>query len=367
MKILYTITSGDNGGAQRYVLDLARSFTGSITCGLEAANLEREAIKAGITCHPIPHLVRRIHPLSDLRALIQLLRVVREIRPDIIHSNSSKAGTLTSIAARLTGTPHVFTAHGFQYLEPLPEWKRHFFKFLERCVKPYRSFVITVSEADRQRALEDRVISESRSQTIYHSIPPPAFLPRVAARTQLNIPTEGAVVGTIANHYKTKGLDILLQAFAQLVEKLPNTRLVLIGDGPERHVLENLATDLGIAARVQFIGQKENAAQYLKAFDVFVLPSRKEGFPYTLLEALAAGAPIVTTDAGGNPEAVGNAAVVIAPENPGLLSMHIQKLLVDPTLRHDLATRAILQSQKFHASAMIEQTRRVYESILRQS
>lgn len=362
MRVLYVITQQDMGGAQNYVLTLGRAFKGLVASGQEGTFLSGACAAQGVPFHPITHLQRKLNPLSDLRALWEIYKLLRLERPNLVHTNSSKAGILASIAGFLSGTPVVFTAHGFQYLEPMSVLARSFFWFCELLCRPLRAFVITVSETDRKRAIAHKVISPYRSKTIYHGIDIPNFLPRDVARISLGIPPQVFCIGTIANHYRTKGVDILLHSFAALQAQ---AALALIGDGPERPQLEKLAQTLGIQNRVRFIGQKQNANTLLKAFDVFVLPSRKEGFPYALLEALAAGLPSIAANVGGNSEALNGAGLLVPAENSTAFTHALQKLCDDSMLRDTLSALAIARSKAFTIGKMVTSTTEIYESVLR--
>jgi glycosyltransferase involved in cell wall biosynthesis len=364
MRVLYIVTQQDMGGAQKYVLDLAEHFSGSIGAGPEGRYLSTEAAHRNIPWYPLPHLRRALQPLADIRAMGELWRLIRRVKPDILHLNSSKAGILGSIIGKLHGLPVVFTAHGFQYLEPMSTSKKRFFRLCERVAKPFRNHIITVSDRDRLIALNDRVIDAHKSETIYHGITPPDFLDAHTARTTLGLPIDTLLIGCIANFYPTKGLDALLTAFAEVLARFPHARLVLIGDGPAQNQLTTQANQLGIAAQVIFIGHRAHAAQYLRAFHVFVLPSRKEGFPYVLLEALAAGLPIVATNVGGVAELVGPAAELVPPEKPEALATALVRLLEDKALRDTLSQKALNRFQQFSFNRMLQATQAVYARLL---
>lgn len=359
MHILYVITQQDAGGAQKYVLDLAAHFHGSIAAGPEGNQLENRATAQHIPFYLLPNMRRALSPYHDALALIELMRLIKQLRPDIVHTNSSKAGILGSLASWLCGVPTVFTAHGFQYLEPMSKLKRWFFWFCEFVCRPFRNFVITVSEYDRNTGLRDLVIAKNRSKTIYHGITTPLFLSPEEARNRLKLPPAQAYIGTIANLYQTKGIDILLDAFAQVHRSLPHARLIIIGDGPERSKLAQQASHLLLTDHISFLGQLPEAAQYLRAFDLFVLPSRKEGFPYVLLEALATRIPIVATKVGGIPEALGATVhSLIPPENPIALAQGVEAILLGT-----VTSKNNNQQQSFSIQHMFNQTAEVYSRL----
>lgn len=364
MEILYLITSDDQGGAQKYVLELATNFNGAVASGASSGLLQKECEQTSIPYYPLKHMRRELNPVQDLLEFWEIVLLIRKLKPAILHTNSSKAGFLGGLAGTLTRTPVIFTAHGFQYLEPMPKFKTIFYKFLHKIIKYSSDYIITVSEKERTEALKDKMLRPDKSETIYHGIKKINFLSKKEAREKLNIPQDTQVVGTIANFYHTKGLDTLLHAFANLTTLYPNSQLVVIGDGPERDQLLNLVNILKLNGKVAFTGQITNASALLLAFDVFTLPSRKEGLPYVLLEACQAGLPIVATDVGGNPEAAGPGALYTPKEEPKALSEALRKILANPTLKIELSRAGRAYSQKFTTNAMLAKTSRLYKQVL---
>jgi glycosyltransferase involved in cell wall biosynthesis len=199
--------------------------------------------------------------------------------------------------------------------------------------------------------------------TVYNAIHTPNYLPKNQARDILGIPKQATVIGTIANYYRRKGLDLLIDAFQEL--KLdPSVVCLIIGEGPERTHLESRILPAN-KHQIRLYGPIEQASSYLKALDIFVLPSRFEGFPYVLLEALAAGLPIISSNAGGSAEAVGNAGLIVPTNNTTELAHAIEKLLSNGQLRKEYEQRSTTQASHFTKTKMQEETRLVYESLLK--
>ncbi len=366
MTILYLITSGDAGGAQRYVLTLAKKFGGTIAVGGNDTELLWQAKERAIPVHRLKYLRRAVNPWYDFWSLIETVALIRRTRPDIVHANSSKTGFIASLAAGLINTKLVYTAHGFVFNEPLSFWRKTLYKLAERLASRWRSYIIAVSDADRIAALKAKLIDRTKIQTVHNGIAPLDFLDKTAARAQLNLPVHNFIVGTIANAYPAKGLEIMVQAAAKT--RLPggvSACFVIIGTGPKTPELKELAEQLKLSRYIFFVPGFTNAATLLKAFDLFVLPSRKEGFPYVLLEAMQAGLPIIATDVGGNREALGDAGVLIPPQRPDLLARAIDSLVESPQRRQALGEAALIRAGKFTEKNMLEQTRAVYQKVLR--
>lgn len=364
MKILYIVTQADAGGAQKYVLNLAKHFQGEIASGTEHLELFDNAKKIKIPTHELKYLKRSASFWYDFLAFWELVFLIRKVNPDIVHLNSSKAGFLGSLTKPFHSAKIIFTAHGFVYNEPTSWIKKHIYITLEKLASFFRDYIITVSEADRNSALKYKIISKNKVSTIHNGIEQINFLDKNPAKKFLNINSGKIIIGSIANFYKTKGLDVFIEA----VNKLdPDTKskieIILIGEGPERQQLEKLINSFKLQNTIQLLGEIKNANQYLKAFDIFILPSRKEGFPYTLLEAIQAGLPILATNVGGNPEAVANTALVVPPNNPLAFAEKLTNLVKNSDLQKDLSKKAFDRSKMFEENKMFLETEKIYKQL----
>ncbi len=357
MQILYIITQADGGGAQKYVLTLARYFKGVIAAGDEARKLFDDAKAAGIEVYPLRHLKRNINLWHDFLAMWEIRRLVKTLNPDIVHLNSTKAGILGSIACAFlkVSVSHgrenmkpkiVFTAHGFRFLEPLPFVAQTFYLALEKVASSYRDFIITVSDADKKSALENKIISENKIKTVHNGLGQINFLPRGEARRALGLPEDENIYGIIANDYETKGLDILPK-----LELPKNTTLAVIG---------KVAANRKSEGQVKYLGYRDGASKYLLAFDAVIIPSKKEGFPYVALEAMQAGRSIIASNVGGIPEAVGDAGILVEPNDPKALSTAIKQLAGDAQLKQSLEEKALQRSKIFTEEEMLKHTEKIY-------
>jgi glycosyltransferase involved in cell wall biosynthesis len=383
MKILYIITQADGGGAQKYTLALARHFNGAIAAGNEANKLFIDAQRVGLTTFELKYLKRNLNLWNDLMAVWEIHQLIKTYKPDIVHLNSTKAGILGSFAAIGTKTKVIFTAHGFVFNEPLSLPLRNFYLSLEKIASGYRDFIITVSDVDRQSALNNKIISADKITTIHNGLSPVSFLNRDQARAELGLSgilpplplgegrgegffKDKIIIGSTSNFYRTKGLDVLIRAVAMLDESTKSKiNVIIIGDGPERRNLELGVRSYRLENIIKLLGKKGNAAIYLRAFDYFVLPSRKEGFPFALLEAMQAGLPIVATNVGGIPEALGGAGILITPEDPKALTDAIHTILLDSNIVKNLSTKAQERSQLFTEEKMLAETEKIYRLIIK--
>lgn len=298
--LLLVVTQSDLGGAQRYVLTMARAAAASgwrvtVAAGPDGGGALADACgRSGVAYRSVTPLRREIRPRSDLAAVRELRRLIRELRPDVIHANSSKAGFLTPLAlVGLRPHPrHVFTAHGWVFLEPTRN--RLLYRWLERLAARGRDATIVLSPQERDAARTAGLGSHGRLQVIPLGVAP-APHDRAAARATLvaaGVPADAFVVGCVANAYPAKNLPALIAAF--LARNDPTSHLVLIGVGTER---------LSGGPRVHLLGERPGRA-LMDGFDLFVLPSVKEGLPTTLLEAMDAGLPCLATPVGGIPSVI---------------------------------------------------------------
>ena len=347
-KILYIITQGIWGGAQRYVYDLAThlppDFTVKVAVGEPKGPQDlQEALngsnKPNLQLYQLQRLVRAIRPIKDLQAILEIRALIKKEQPDILHLNSSKAGIIGSLAViGLTKKPKlVYTVHGWVFLEPLAVSVRRLYKFLERLTAHLKDTIIVLSEKEK-RIAQNLGIPESKLTIIPLGIETPVFLKKTEARAQLQKfskqPKPSTLwIGTIANLFTTKGLDILIKSVPAILKEKPGARFYIIGSGPEEQNLKKLIIAEKLTDKIFLLGALPNAAALLPAFDLFVLPSRKEGLPYTILEAMAAGLPIVATAVGGVSEMLANyeARFIALPNNQAELTASIISALKNPT------------------------------------
>jgi glycosyltransferase involved in cell wall biosynthesis len=365
MRILYIITQADGGGAQQYVLQLARHFNGAIVAGREGRKLFADAQASGLTVFPLKHLKRNIDPWHDLLAIWEIRNLIKIYQPDIVHLNSTKAGVLGSFAAIGLKTKIIYTAHGFIFNEPLPYLFKTFYLALEKIASDFRDMIIAVSDADRNSALAYRLIAPHKIITVHNGIGPIDFTDGLTAKQELKLPVDKFLSVTVANFYKTKGIDVLIQAVNLLPDDLKaKSQFVLIGDGPENKTLRFKIKDLRLENSFILLGKINNMKRYLRAFDCFVLPSHKEGFPFAVLEALQANLPIVASDTGGVKEALGDGGILVPPENPGALSQAIATIILDSNIAAELSRKAATRARLFTEQKMLEETERIYRAIL---
>jgi glycosyltransferase involved in cell wall biosynthesis len=354
----------DGGGAQKYVLDLAEHFGGSIAAGTEADQLFKEAGRRGIKTFPLHHLKRNVDPRHDLAAIFEIKQLIKKEHPDIVHLNSSKAGFIGSIAGGLAGTKVVFTAHGFFYFKNSPWYVKAPYAALEWIASRFRSAIIAVSEEDREQGIKHHLLPADKIITIYNGIPAIPFLAKQEARQKLGLKQDKLILGNIAQLYNRKAIDVLIKAAALLPKDIKDKiQIAVIGEGPERKNLERQIKNHNLEPEFILVGYKPMAVTLLKAFDIFVSSSRREGFSYVFLEVLQAGLPSIATDVGGNKEALADCCILIPSQDPAAMAKAIEELINNPEKQTELSQRALRRSQQFTLEKMFSETEKVYKKL----
>ena len=327
-RVLIVVTLAETGGAQAYVRDLIPGLidTFDITVAARGSGPFAEAVRErGAAFVPLRHVRRPISPIRDILGIIELWRLCRTIRPTIVHANSSKAGVLGRIAAWLARVPiRVFTAHGWAF-KATSGLSAHLYLWADRLVAPITSVVVCVSETEYRAGVAARTCRPSRAVTIYNGVEVGLAATR-PDRPKVRIVSVGRLAAP-------KDFATLVRA-ASLLDP-SRYELHLLGDGPDRSDLERLRDVLGVADNVTFEGDVHDVDDRLRDSDVFVLSSHSEGLPISVLEAMAAGLPVVATRAGGIPELVedGVSGLLVPPDDVQALAGALTTLIGDRELR----------------------------------
>lgn len=366
MRIVYLVTRSDDvGGAQVHVRDLAAAMRRHghevwVLAG-GGGTFARALPGWGVEYVTLRHLTAPIHPWHDLRAFAELRAALERIRPDLLSTHSTKAGILGRMAGWRLGIPTVFTAHGWAFTPGVPRWKAGLYRPFERLAAPLARRIITVSEFDRELAIRERVADPERLVAIHNG------MPDIPAALRADPGAAPARLAMIARFEPQKDHATLIQALAGLPD-LPWT-LDLIGDGPLLPAVTRSCEEHGLAARIHFRGAVEDVTPLLARAQVYLLISRWEGFPRSILEAMRAGLPVVASAVGGVPEAVeeGKTGYVVPRGDAALLRDRVRRLVSDSALRAKLgASGRAAYEARFTFDRMVERTTAVYGQVLEQ-
>ncbi len=380
-KLLYIITQGHWGGAQKYVFDLATALADDFDITVAAGeprkmpDLQKKLLKdSRVKLVQLNFLQRAICPIRDSLALLEIGSLYKKIQPDIVHLNSTKAGVLGSLFSPKKKCLMLYTVHGWVFNEPMSSLKKKVYKFLEKISAKKKDKIIVLSEDEKNIGINELGIKKEKFEIIPVGIEKRNYiLDRTGAIREINSILKNNVLnendyifGTIANFYPTKNLVGLIEAFNNAKDKLKNFHSVFIGDGEERKKIESLIKKYNLESNIHLLGFIENAEKLLKAFNVFVLPSKKEGTPYTIMEAKANGIPVIATNVGSISKLIENkkTGLLLEPENITKLAEGLIYAYEHPEEIKKMAENAKKEStSKFLKTDMISKTENLYRSI----
>ncbi|MCI0394699.1 MAG: glycosyltransferase family 4 protein [Chloroflexi bacterium] len=367
MRVLHLVASSRGGGAA-HVRDLAlgldrRRFAVQVAMPEDGGHVGRaDFTAAGLPFHQIP--IAAGFSLAALRQLRRLSAVV-----DILHLHGARAalfGRLAWWSSRLRPRL-IYTIHGFA-APYYPRPRRAILLAIERALAPLTDTFIAVCQAEREAFLAARIAWPERVRVIQNGIRASEFqvdsAARLAGRRALGLSPQTVLITTICRLDKPRDLDTLLHAFYQVAGHHPQTHLLIVGDGPLRPQVEQQVQALSLAGRVAQTGWRQELPQIYAASDIYALTTWGwEGLPLTVLEAMAAGLPVVATRAGGIPEAVLDGETGLLTERADIsgLARALQTLIENPVLSRAMgASGQARAGQQFTAERMVREVAAVY-------
>lgn len=360
-RVMLVVETLGMGGMEQVVVTLARAldrdrFEPEILCLKEAGPLADVARDHGIPVHGIGYVAGR----PDYLAFTKVARVLRERRVSVVHSHNTCAFIFGTLGARLAG---VRTIVHTDHARAFPDRFRYMAAEYLLSHLVYR--VVGVSAPTSEALHRHERIPRRKLVTVPNGIDRSRYtvaLDRGQVRRALGIAPEARVIALAARLTEQKGLQYLLHALPAVIARHPDVVLLVAGDGPLRPALEALAAELGVAPHVRFLGMRDDIAALLRACDVYALPSVWEGLPMAVLEAMAAGLPVVGTDVGGVGTAVAHevTGLLVPKRDPARLAEALVAVLGDRVLRRRLGDEARrVFERRFTAEAMA----RAYEAL----
>jgi glycosyltransferase involved in cell wall biosynthesis len=372
MRILYIIGGGEFGGAEQHLLSLVKSLDPTQYKPHVAVFYDAE-FAARVREYHVPVTV--LGPGKSyliLSGLSEVRRLIRTFRPEIIHTHGVRANLVGRIANRLEGAPCklITTVHSVLALDYPVAWKRWLFGRLEEWTGRYVDHYILVSHA-MEREFR-KTIASDRISVIHNAIELPSVRPSRAKhstlRDELNLPQDTVLVGTVARMHPVKGHIYLIQAIRELVKQWPNVHYVWIGGGELREDLEKQVQQAGLQNVIHFLGVRKDVPDLLPQLDLFVLPSISEGLSVAILEAMAAGVPVITTAVGGSPEIVTHQVdgILVPAQAPAALAEAIRDALSHPERMKKMGLAGQEKVyREFSTERLLAQTTAVYQQICR--
>lgn len=326
LRIVLALESSGPGGAENVVLRLARALREQgdqpIVATLQPGWMTERAEALGV-----PVWIEPQRPGIDMAWVVRLARRLRRERVDVLHSHEFAMNSFGSAAALLARIPAVSTIHGRLWVADRPR-RALAYRVLRRLGVP----VVAVSEDLAGFLVTGLKLPRERLEVVHNGIPlPPEVLPadrarrRAAARAALGIPADLALVVAVGNLYPVKDHATLVRALA----RMPAARVAIAGRGDEEQPLRQLSAELGVADRLHLLGLRDDVESVFASADVFVQPSRSEGLPLAVLEAMASGLPVVASRVGGIPEAIvdGETGFLVPPGDPAALASALSRVL----------------------------------------
>ncbi len=374
-KILIVITKSNFGGAQRYVYDLSRSLKAGydvvVACGGEGL-MKKRIEEAGVRTVSIPYLTRDVSFFKDIAVFFWMIKLISAEKPAIVHANSSKIGGLTAGAVKVVRwlsvfskhkkrTRSVFTAHAWAFNEDRGQLSKFTITFFHWLTIILSDHTIAVSDAVRRQIIHTPFIAHKIS-VVHLGLEAFEPLTRNEARKKLGIGQDEFAIGSIAELHPIKGLKYAIDAIKDVSFDCSYT---IIGEGEIRGQLETqIRSNPVLTKRVRLIGFVLDAARYISAFDIFIVPSLSEAFGYVLLEAGHSKVPVIATSVGGIPEIIRDmeSGILIHSKNGKEIVRSLEFLYNNPATRSALVTALSEEMRtEFALTTMIERTEEIYK------
>ena len=388
-RVLHIITRLDKGGSaettlltvsllnrEKYEVFLIHGFTLESNMGPK----ENEAVQhdlamardKGVRISVIPSLVRRLSFTNDILAFISIYRLIKRIKPHIVHTHTSKAGVLGRLAAYLAGVPIIIhTPHGHVFHSYYGLILTNIFVFAEKISSFTTDMIVALTEKEKDEHME-KGIASTKKYTIIHSGVKLVYFANMridikARKKELEIPPGYNVVGTIGRLVPIKGYKYLISAAKKIVEEVDKTVFVIVGDGYLKLELEKYAEALGVRKNIIFTGWRADSSDILYLFDIFVLPSLNEGMGRVIIEAMALGKPVVASSVGGILDLIKDSknGILVPPRNSDALGNAILQLIRNKDLAEELGNNGkAMVYPEFDISVMLKKIENLYESLL---
>ena len=388
-RVIHIITRLDKGGSAETTLHIVSSLNMEkydvfLAHGLSRESnmsiMEKEVVESdlllaeakGVRVFALPSLVRRLSFKNDLLAFINIYRLIRRIRPHIVHTHTSKAGLLGRLASFLARVPIIIhTPHGHVFHSYYGPVMTKVFVFAEKILSFITDKITALTNRERDEHLEEGIASIEKYVVIHSGV----MLDRLmnmsvdagAVRGEFGIAQDSNVIGVVGRLVPIKGHKYLVSAAKRIIKEFRNTVFVFVGDGYLSSRLERQAESVGVRKNIIFTGWRKDAVEILDLFDILVLPSLNEGMGKVLVEGMALGKPIIASNVGGIIDLVRNGenGILVPPGDSDALGEAILQLLKDKNLSEKLGKNGkAMVYPEFDASVMVKQIEDLYESLL---
>jgi glycosyltransferase involved in cell wall biosynthesis len=362
MRILLLANHLNTGGITTYLMTLSRGLVAAghrVVLGTSGGDLVSEVEALGVR-----HVRLNVRMKCEINPLLffnlpALLKILKDEKIEVIHAQTRVTAMLSAVASRISGVPYITTCHGYFTPHPgrrlLPLWGRR---------------VIAISRSVVQHLVQDFGVDLNRIDLVGNGIDAEVFRPATSLERDKNRWEYGIgvepVIGIIARLSDVKGHEFLIDAMEDVKAAYPEVKCLIIGEGPMEAALKSRVRDFGLEGSVIFLPIKNKTSEMLKMFDVFVLPSMSEGLGLAVMEAMAAGLPVVATAVGGLVDLIqdGETGFLVPPKDPDALAIAIVTLVADHNTASAMGERARASILKnYSVGQMITGTLDVYGKV----
>ena len=369
IKVLRVLPSLEMGGVEKTLISLLphleeKGFTVKVCTLYRKDILAKELEKIGIPVINIGMRARIDIDLKYLRGIFHLAEFIRKEKFHIVHTHLYRANTPGRIAAILARVPIIIANE-----HNVDSWKTFSQRRMDRFLAKFTDKIIAVSQKVKKFYVNEVGIPEDKLEVIYNGVDLKRFekdFDKRKKRKELGLPLSSPLVGTIGRLQPQKDHKTFLKASSLILKKFPKVHFLIVGGGSLRDELEDFTKELKIEKNVHFLGERKDIEEILPLMDIFVLTSKREGFPITILEAMACGLPVVATSVGGCPELVeeGETGFIVSPKNPVLLSKRVINLLRNRALGGKMGQKAKKRANLFTIEKMGEYTTLLYNKLI---
>jgi glycosyltransferase involved in cell wall biosynthesis len=386
-RVLHIITRLDMGGSAQNTLlsciKLISKYETILVHGLShesgMSDLEKKIVEDGIKkakgqgvkVIALPSLVRSIRPIKDLKALLSLVWLIFKEKPEIVHTHSSKAGILGRVAAKIAFVPNIIhTPHGHVFYGHFGPFASKIFLWIEKLFSRFTDRIVALTDGEKNDYERLSVCPSEKLLKIHSGVDIAQYMKSngnmVAKKRSLGLDQNGTVIGFVGWLLPIKGPEYLIKAMEYVWPEHPEASLVFVGKGGLDLDLRAQALQMSANGRVKFLGWRNDINEIMPVFDMLVLPSLNEGMGRVLVEAMAAGKPVVASNVGGIPDLVrhGETGYLVPPADEKALADGIKKLLADPGNAWEMGQRGKEYCRQFSLKAMIEKLDDLYSDLV---
>ena len=379
-KIVNIITRMELGGPPILLLDILQRldkerFESSIATGI---TIDRKYDMIGfardknIRVFTMPSLVRNIHPLKDIKALIMLTIFLKKERFDIVHCHTSKGGFIGRIAAKLAGAKIIiYSPHGDIFDGYFCKLATVSFILLEKLAARFTDKIINLTKIEIEKFLEHGIGARHQLTQIYNGIDVKyyerAMTSNMKKRDEFGLSKDDFVCATVGRLVPVKGHTYLIKAIRRVVEVIPEAKFLFVGDGELKAKLSEEIESFGLQKNILLLGTRSDIATILSCINVFILPSLNEGFGMVLIEAMAAKKPVISTAVGGVPEVIadGKTGILVPPKDPEAISSAIIKLYNNPDMSLEMGLAGHSRVKKlFDITTTVHELEKLYSGLI---